>query len=179
MTKVLAWLRVNWKTVLVASIMALAAAVAGHLVRPRVVVKTETKTVQVDHVVVHTVIVEKPVVTYRTRTVTRTVYVPGTTSVASVTVAKEDSGSQSQGTVTQSSSVETTKKEATAMSSSSPAPEGRWSVRVMAGLSTSTGTVVGAGADYRLIGPLTLGLWATTTLGAPSAQGGVAVGLRL
>lgn len=181
LTGSVSWLRANWKTVLVVLTTALVAAALGHLVHPLVttVTKVQYQDRLVNHDVVKTVTVEKPVITYRTRTITKTVYLPGSSSPSSVTTVVEGSGSQSGGTVTQSSSVETTKEVATGTSSTSTAPEGRWSVRILAGLSTSSGTVVGAGADYRLVGPLTVGAWVTTSLGSPSFSGGVALGLRL
>lgn len=169
------WLRANWKIVLVVLTTALVAAALGRLVKPKVV--TVVKTVQVDHDVVHTVTVEKPVIKYLTRTVVKTVYVPGTAVVASTTVTTTSAGSTSQGSTTTTNEAKT--ETSSASTSTSPVAEGRWSARALVGLSTSSGTVVGAAAEYRLIGPLTVGAWATTTLGAPSLQAGASVGLRL
>lgn len=61
------------------------------------------------------------------------------------------------------------------------APEGRWSFRVLAGADTGGSVVAGAGVDYRLVGPLTVGAWALGPVaGAPGRfTVGASIGLRL
>lgn len=60
-------------------------------------------------------------------------------------------------------------------------PEGRWSFRVLAGADTGGSVVAGAGVDYRLVGPLTVGAWALGPVaGAPGRfTVGISAGLRL
>lgn len=151
----------------------------GSWLHPRVVTKTEIREVIKWQTQIQTVTVEKPVIKWRIRTVTETVYVPGTTEIKEVKVTKEDSGSRAEGSETHASAQSSGTTTATTTSSTSPLPAPRWSVRALVGASTSAGLVAGAGVDYRVLGPLTIGLWVTTALGQLSGQGGVSVGLDL
>ena len=150
--------------------------IAGYYLHPKVVTKTTEIIKWQDKIVTNTVTVEKPVIKWQTRTVT--VYVPGTNKVEET--IKTESGSEALGKTVSSSSQQTVDSTFTQTTSSSTNPEGHWSVRLMAGASVSSGTVVGAGADYRLVGPLTVGAEMTIPLRAPNAtQVLLSVGLRL
>lgn len=125
----------------------------GAWLRPRKVVVTEYKDrVQV---VEHQVVVEKPVVQWRDRDVVRIVYRKDGSKQSETTV-REDSGKATGGstTTTDTNVVETHDLH----QSVTTAPEGRWAVRVLAGLDTGGSVVAGAGVDYRLLGPATVGL---------------------
>src|SRR5271169_4174473 len=180
MTRVMTWIRVNWKSVSIIVIIGVACAALGHLVKPRVVTKTVFQDREVVKYQDRVVTVEKPVVKWLTRTVTKTVYIPGTTTPASTTVTTTNAGSQSQGSETTATAAGTTMKQDSGATTSTSGPsEGRWSVQALVGASTYGGWTVGAAAQYRLLGPVTLGVWTTTTLGAPTLAAGASVGLRL
>ena len=138
---------------------------------PRIVTVTEYK----DRVVEHTVTVEKPVVVYRDRVITRTVTRPDGTKVETHV---DDKTSKTTGEVTTTRDSDASHVTA---ARTAPAPDGRWAVRVLAGVDTAGSVLAGAAVDYRLAGPLTVGAWATAPVaGAPGRwTAGVAVGLRL
>lgn len=147
-------------------------AVGGHLVRPRVV--TVTKEVEKEVAVVHQVEVERPYTEYRDRTTTKTVYRDG--PVQTVTVVEENKRKDSGGSETTTDG--TTVVEKTRSTTSSP--EGRWMVRALGSVDTRGTVAAGAGVEYRLVGPLVVGGWATVPIaGAPGAVTvGASVGLR-
>jgi len=173
MQKVIAFLRGHWVVVAVLVGGLVAGHTLGYWLHPRIVTKTETREVVKWQDKVQTVTVEKPVVRYRDRTVTITK--PGETIVIHDQNTIKSGGSETR--------TDTTGTGTTAVSNSSStfqAPEGRWSVRVLTGISGSGGVVVGTGVDYRLLGPITVGLWGSAPMNdLKGAQGGVAVGLRL
>lgn len=174
------WLRTNWKSVAVVVVISAGATVVMQLVHPRIVTKTVYQDRIVDHDVVRTVTVEKPVTRWLTRTVTKTVYIPGSTTPASTTVTTTNAGSQSGGSTTTASRDDTTTRQDSGSTTSTSGPsEGRWSAQALVGASTYGGWTVGAASQYRLVGPVTLGVWVTTTLGAPTLAAGASVGLRL
>ncbi len=147
----------------------------GAWLHPHVVRVTEYQ----DRVVTveHTVTVEKPVVEYRDRVVVRTVTKPDGTKVE--THVTEESGKRTGGsvTVTDSHRDETVASRVAVTSQ----PEGRWNVRLLASVDTRGSVAAGAGADYRVAGPLTLGAFATGPVaGNPGGLTvGVSIGLRL
>lgn len=172
---VLSYLRANrLKVALVCGGLLLLLGGAGALgawLHPRTVTVTEYKDrVQV---VEHTVTVEKPVVQWRDRVVTRTVYKDG--KVESTTTAETKSGSTTGGKETTTDVTAT--KETAERVAVTVSPEGRWSVRVLAGANSLGGVVAGAGVEYRAVGPLTLGAWATAPVAGASS--GITVGLSL
>lgn len=174
------WLSANWKVSVLIVIVMLVAVTVGHYVHPREVTKTVYQDRIVDHDVVRTVTVEKPVTRWLTRTVTKTVYIPGSTTPASTTVTTTNAGSQSGGSTTTASRDDTTTRQDSGSTTSTSGPsEGRWSAQALVGASTYGGWTVGAASQYRLVGPVTLGVWVTTTLGAPTLAAGASVGLRL
>lgn len=137
--------------------------------------KVVTVTEYRDRVVEHTVTVEKPVVQYRDRVVVRTVTKPDGTKIETRT---DDKTSKTTGEVTTTTGIVEVSAGKSAVTSS---PEGRWSVRILAGLDTGGSVLAGAGVDYRLIGPFTVGAWGIAPVaGAPGRfAGGVSLGLRL
>ena len=153
-------------------------AIGGALVeglrKPRTVTVTEYK----DRVqtVEHTVTVEKPVVQWRDRVVTRTVYRDG--KVESTTTSETKSGSQSGGKETRTD--EKTDETKSGETKVTVAPEGRWAVRVLAGLDSRGSVTAGAAGEYRLVGPLTVGAWVLVPVaGTPGAVAvGLSAGLR-
>jgi len=137
------------------------------------VVQTRTETVE--RVVVQTV------VKWRTRYVEVNKYDPTTGKLTETirTGTQEASDSKRDGktdtrTVSESDSHDTSKQ----VSISNP--EGRWSVRAGAGLASSGGFVGAVGADYRFLGPLTLGLGVVFPVSGPGQFIGIVnLGLRL
>lgn len=124
-----------------------------------------------------TVTVEKPVIQYRDRVTTRTVYRDGPVRETIVTDDKSSKATGGKETTTDARKTE----DVASKTSVAPAPEGRWSVRVAAGLDSAGSVLAGAGADYRLLGPVTVGAWATAPVAGAAGRfsGGVSVGLRL
>lgn len=151
-------------------------AAGGAWFHPRTVRVTEYK----DRIqtVEHVVTVEKPVDRWHDRVVERIVYRKDG-SKSSETTTTETGGSRTGGSTT----VTDTRVDESRSGHESvvTAPEGRWSVRVLAGANTLGGVVAGAGAEYRLVGPLTVGAWATGPVAGASSgfTVGLSLGLRL
>lgn len=167
------WLRAHYGWVLagLAYVAVFAIGYAAHRPGQRIVTVTEYK----DRVVEHTVTVEKPVIQYRDRVITRTVEKPDGTKIE--THVTEQSGKETGEKVTHTDRTTDTVLEST----TEARPEGRWSVRVLAGANT-WGTVSAGGAfDYRFLGPVTAGAWVTVPVaGSPGpVSAGISLGLRL
>ena len=165
-----AWLQQHWHLV----IPLIAGACVGWAARGEHV-KTVTVTEYKDRVVEKQVVVEKPVVTYRDRIIVRTVTKPDGTKVE--THVDETSGRRTEGSTTTTEAV----RETEVATRTVTAPEGRWSVRLLAGADTHGGIVAGVAGDYRLLGPVTVGVWGTGPV-AGSLQSpwtlGVSLGAR-
>lgn len=144
-------------------VLGLLCAVAGALSTrrwaPRVVTRTETK-LQVQ-TVEHQVVVEKPVIRWRDRTVTVTKYAPSG-SVSETIVSKTDSGEKKEGTVTTTDEKVAVKEE----SKETKTPEQGWAVWGGPGIGLE-GLSVTAGATKRLVGPVGLGVAVHAPLRAP------------
>ena len=123
----------------------------------------------------HTITVEKPVIQYRDRVVVRTVTKPDGTKVET---RVDDKTSKTTGEKVVTSDARVTRQETQRVE---PAPEGRWSVRALASVDSRGSVGAGAGFDYRLVGPLTVGAWITAPVaGVPGPfVAGVSLGLRL
>lgn len=150
--------------------------VVGHFVRPRVVVRTETRTEVKTVEVVKTVTVEKPVDRWRDRVVKVVEYRDGPISRTVETETKDGEHKGGSETTTTSRETSDAKTDTRTVTITNPAP--RWSVRALAGVAGTGGVVAGAGVDYRLVGPLTAGAWLVAPVGmgpAPVAAG-VSVG---
>ena len=174
--KVLGFFSRHWLLVVLVIVSLGAGHLLGYWLHPRTIVKTQEVIKWQEKQVIQTVTVEKPVVKWQTRTVT--VYIPGTTTPKETIVTQAETVSGGSSTKT---SAETESKSAeSSQSTVTQNTEGRWNVRAMAGISLSSGSVVGAGAEYRLVGPLTVGAELTIPLSAPNAtQVLLSVGLRL
>ena len=116
------WLKIHWRICAVVIIGLTTTHLVTRYLFPRTVTVTKVQTVE--HTTEKTVTVEKPVVKWRTRSVTKTVYVPGTKEVASVTTAVTQSGSENGGKETTSTESSKSKTE-NIITSSSPPTEGR------------------------------------------------------
>jgi hypothetical protein len=138
---------------------------------PKIVTVTEYK----DRIVEHTVTVEKPVIQYRDRLITRVVTRPDGTKIE--THVDDKTSKETGGRTITSNATEERQGE----SKITQAPEGRWAVRVLAGADTRGSINAGAAVDYRLVGPFTVGAYATAPVaGSPGAfAAGLSVGLRL
>lgn len=121
--------------------------------------------------------VEKPTVQYRDRDITRTVYRDGPVKE---TVVYKDRDSKTTGGKTTTTNEQTTETKA-GSTSVTVNPEGRWSVRVLAGVDTGGSVAAGAGVDYRLVGPLTVGAFGLAPVAGAAGRFtvGVSLGLRL
>lgn len=143
--------------------------------KPRTVTVTEYK----DRIVTQekTVTVEKPVVKWRTRTV-RIIEYRDNGSVAKETDINSAGGSQAGGKTTTTD--ERTTEDKSGVTKTVTNPEGRWSFRVLAGADSGGSVVAGAAGEYRLVGPLTIGAWATAPVaGAPGRfTVGASAGMR-
>lgn len=103
----------------------------------------------------HQVIVEKPVDRWHDRVVEKIVYRKDG-SKASETTTTETGGSHTGGSeTTTDTKVDETR---TGSVTTTVSPEGRWSVRVLAGPDSAGSVVAGAGVDYRFLGPATAGV---------------------
>jgi len=173
MQKVIEFCRRHWLVLSLCAVCIGVGHLAGYWLHPRVVTRTETKEVVKWQDRIQTVTVEKPVVRYRDRVTTITK--PGETIVI-----HDQTNTRSEGSETRTVTTGTTTEVASSTSSTSPAPEGRWSVRALTGISASSSVVVGIGADYRLLGPITVGLWGSVPISdSRNTQIGVSLGLRL
>jgi hypothetical protein len=135
----------------------------GRFIRPRLVTRTvvQVQTQFQDREVVKTVTVEKPVIKWKTQTITRTIYAPGTQTPTEVIVTHQDSGSQRGDvtTTTDASRVDTGSSSSKTDVSVSSGKEGTLHAFVGIGLRPlrDTSPVVAAGIDARVLGPFTLG----------------------
>jgi hypothetical protein len=124
----------------------------------------------------HVVTVEKPVVQWRDRVSTRTIYRDGPIREVDRTETHSTKVNEGKETTTDVA----TKTDQESHTKTVTAPEGRWNVRALAGVSSSGGVVAGAGADFRLVGPLTLGAYVTAPVsGSAPLTVGLSLGLRL
>jgi len=168
------WLREHWLSVVVTCVVTLAVFAAGYAAhKPAVQVVTVTE--YKDRVVEHTVTVEKPVIQYRDRVITRTVEKPDGTKIE--THVTEQSGKQTGEKVT----TVVTDTQRQVAQRQAVAPEGRWSFDVTAGANTWGSVLAGVETHYRLVGPLQVGAWVLVPVaGSPGAvAAGISLGLRL
>ena len=159
-----------------------AGGLGGRFLSPRTHVQVETvvKTVTVHDVETKTVTVDRPVVQWRTKYVEVTKFDPTTGHVIETRKSGETDGKTKEGSTTTTEVSDKGSTKSDSVSKTETNPEGRWSVRVLAGANLAGGVVAGAGADYRLLGPLTVGLWVTVPVAGSltSTSAGASLGLR-
>ena len=176
LTKLYGYIKAHWILLVVCLLCVGGVHLLTRYLYPRVVTKTVETIKYVDRVQTQTVTVEKPVTKWKTRTVT--VYVPGTLTPKETVVTQE--GSTTGGSTTKTNSETDLKVASQSKTATVQNPEGRWNVRVLAGVSLLGSSVVGAGAEYRLIGPMVVGAEMTIPLAVPKGtQVLLSVGLRL
>lgn len=166
MSAVTTWLKAHWEM----AIPLVAGACIGWAAHGTKV-ETRTVTEYKDRVVEKQVVVEKPVVEYRDRVITRVVTRKDGTKVETHVEDKRSKETGEKVTTTDRA------EEKTGQTTVVVNPEGRWSVRALAGVDTRGSVVAGGGVDYRLVGPLTAGAFALAPVGG--VPGAFTVGISL